>query len=34
VAAGTETVDFSPTKLLQETMAVVGANMAAMDGAR
>jgi hypothetical protein len=34
VAAGTETIDFSPTKLLQETMAVVGANMAAMDGAR
>jgi hypothetical protein len=34
VAAGTETVDFSPTKLLQETMAVVGANMTAMDGAR
>ena len=34
VAAGTETVDFSPTKLLRETMAVVGANMAAMDGAR
>lgn len=34
VAAGTETVDFSPTRLLQETTAVVGANMAAMDGAR
>ena len=33
-AAGTETVDFSPTELLQETMAVVGANMAAPDGAR
>jgi len=34
VSAGTETVDFSPTTLLQETMAVAGANMAAMDGAR
>ena len=34
VAAGTETVDFSPTKLVQETMAVIAANMAALDGAR
>jgi hypothetical protein len=33
-AAGTEVVDFSPTALLQETMAVVGANMAAAAGAR
>src|SRR6266704_6328172 len=29
VSAGTETVDFSPTNLLQETMAVIGANMVA-----
>lgn len=34
VVAGTETIDFSPAKLLQETMAVVGANIAAMEGAR
>ena len=29
LGAGTEVVEFSPTKQLQETMAVVGANMAA-----
>jgi hypothetical protein len=34
VAAGTEIVEFSPTAALQQTMAVVAANMAAMDGAR
>ena len=34
VAASTETVDFSPAKLLRVTMAVVAANMAAPDGAR
>lgn len=32
VTAGTETVDFSPTKRFQETMAVVGANMADAAG--
>jgi len=30
VFAGTEVVEFSPTDRLQETMGVVGANMAAM----
>ncbi len=34
VTAGTETVDFSPTTLLNDTMAVIAANMTAMDGAR
>jgi quercetin dioxygenase-like cupin family protein len=34
VSAGTETVDFSPAKLLQDTMTVIAANMAASDGAR
>ena len=29
VTAGTEVVEFSPTAALQQTMAVVGANMAA-----
>ena len=29
VTAGTEVVEFSPTEALQQTMAVVGANMAA-----
>ena len=29
VTAGTEVVEFSPTPLLQQTMAVLGANMAA-----
>ncbi len=29
VTAGTEVIEFSPTDRLQETMAVVGANMAA-----
>ncbi|MEA3018955.1 MAG: hypothetical protein QOI47_479 [Actinomycetota bacterium] len=30
VFAGTEIVEFSPTDLLQQTMGVIGANMAAM----
>jgi hypothetical protein len=34
VSAGTETVEFSPTKLLQPTMSVLAANMAAMEGAQ
>lgn len=34
VAAGTETVDFSPSKELAETMAVLAVNMAADVGAR
>ncbi len=34
VTAGTETVDFSPTTLLNDTMAVIAANMTAMGGAR
>ena len=34
MTAGTEVIEFSPTKLLQETMAVVAANMTASDGAR
>ena len=29
VTAGTEVIEFSPTEKLQQTMAVVGANMAA-----
>ncbi|MFG2794653.1 hypothetical protein [Streptomyces sp. NPDC048419] len=32
VTAGTETVDFSPSKEFQQTMAVVAANMAASGG--
>jgi hypothetical protein len=34
VSAGTETTDFSPTKLLQDTMAVIAANIAALEGAQ
>ncbi len=34
VAAGAETVDFSPSKEFQQTMAVVAANMSAAGGAR
>ena len=30
VSAGTEVIEFSPTAQLQQTMAVVGANMAAL----
>ncbi|MGB9377740.1 MAG: cupin domain-containing protein [Mycobacteriales bacterium] len=33
VTAGTETLDFSPSKELAETMAVLDANLAAMAGA-
>jgi hypothetical protein len=33
VSAGTETVEFSPTKLLAATMSVIAANMAALAGA-
>jgi hypothetical protein len=32
VFAGTEIVEFTPTDQLQETMGVIGANMAAMAG--
>jgi hypothetical protein len=32
-SAGAETIDFSPTKLLQDTMAVIAVNMAAREGA-
>jgi hypothetical protein len=31
VFAGTEVVEFSPTELFQQTMAVIGANMAALS---
>ncbi|MGW1564564.1 hypothetical protein ACWCQ1_50330 [Streptomyces sp. NPDC002144] len=34
VTAGTETVDFSPSKELQQTMAVVAANMSAAGGGK
>lgn len=34
VTAGTSVVEFSPTDLLEQTMAVLGANMASMIGGR